>query len=273
MARLSFTTMGTPALNGFEAIAAAQAYGYQGVDLRIHHVKGEIQIDDSDSTIAELSQCAQDHNISLPSVLCYNKTGNKDQSNSWNEMADSIRRHIHIAQVLGAESIRIFGGPILDYSSPEAFIEETAQVLRTVLEEDDSDVRIVLQNHGGSYTFMQGVALKAACGNDRFAMCYSPDHCRMMNEDLEQVYPVVAANSSQMYLSDVAFRDDGDENSHHCCLPGEGAVDWQAAYAAIGGAEFSGWLSFKWEKIWHDELVEPEIALPHFIKYFNEVML
>ncbi|NRA39377.1 MAG: sugar phosphate isomerase/epimerase [Planctomycetes bacterium] len=267
MPRLSFTTMGTPALNGFEAIAAAKEYGYQGVDLRVHHVKGEIQVDDSDATIGELRKCAEDSGIGLPSLLCYNATGNKDDANSWNEMADSIRRHLEIAHCIGAEGIRIFGGPILDYSSPEAYIAEMAKVLQNVLDEDDSNLRIVLQNHGGSYTFMQGVALKKATARDRFAMCYSPDHCRMMDEKLDDVYAVAKDNSLQIYLSDVKINDDG---THGGVLPGEGNVDWVSAYNAIGGDDFPGWVSFKWEKIWQDQLAGPEVALPHFIKYFNE---
>jgi hypothetical protein len=39
-----------------------------------------------------------------------------------------------------------------------------------------------------------------------------------------------------------------------------------ASLAAIG---FDGFVSFEWEKLWHPELATPEIALPHFIKWWK----
>jgi sugar phosphate isomerase/epimerase len=269
MARISFTTMGTPDKDGFEAIAAATKYGYAGVDLRVHEHKGEILPDSPDDHIAALKQCLREHNVAVPSLLCYNKTGNLEDG-SWETMHDDICLHMAIAKKLGAEGIRIFGGPIDKYTSPEAYIEESAKVLRRVLDHDDSDVRIVLQNHGGSYTFAQGIELTKLTDRPRFGMCFSPDHCRLMKEDWDYALVNAKQYSLQMYCSDVKWNADG---SHHGALPGEGDVDLIAAFKALGGNEFDGWVSFKWEKIWQNQLQEPEVALPHFVKYYSEKML
>jgi fatty-acyl-CoA synthase len=32
--------------------------------------------------------------------------------------------------------------------------------------------------------------------------------------------------------------------------------------AALGALGYEGWLSIEWEKRWHPELAEPELALP-----------
>ena len=269
MVQLSFTTMGTPEKDGFEAIAAAKEYGYAGVDFRVHHIKGEIQVDSSDQHIADLRTACADNGITVPSLLCYNKTGNKDSDASWDEMYDDICFHMDIAQKLGALGIRIFGGPIHEYSSPEAYIENSAKVLQKVLDANDSATRIVLQNHGGSYTFAQGIELTKLTARDRFGMCFSPDHCVLMKEDWDYALSNAKQYSLQMYVSDVAFAGE----KHHGALPGAGAVDLVAAFQALGGADFDGWVSFKWEKIWQQDLVEPEIALPHFIKYYHEKMV
>ena len=48
------------------------------------------------------------------------------------------------------------------------------------------------------------------------------------------------------------------------CLFGEGefpVIDCLRELAAIG---YSGWYSLEWEKAWHPELAEPELALPQF---------
>ena len=237
MPKLSFTTMGTPDKDGFEAIETAVKYGYQGVDLRVHHVKGEIEVDSSDQQIADLRKACEDNNISVPSLLCYNKTGNKESADSWDGMYDDICFHMGIAQKIGALGIRIFGGPIHDYSSPEAYIEESAKVIQRVLDQDDSGVRIVLQNHGGSYTFAQGVELTKQTNRDLFGMCFSPDHCVLMKEDWDYALAQASAHSLQMYISDVVMTEDG---KHHGALPGEGDVDLVAAFKALGGVNFDG---------------------------------
>ena len=268
MPRLSFTTMGTPEKNGFEAIEAAKLYGYEGVDFRVHHIKGEIEVDSTDQHIADLKQACNDNNITVPSLLCYNKTGNKESESSWDEMYDDICHHMSIAQKLGALGIRIFGGPIHDFSSPEAYIENSARVIQKVIDNIADDTRIVLQNHGGSYTFAQGIELTKQVDRDRFGMCFSPDHCVLMNEDWDYALANAKQYSLQMYVSDIEHAGE----KHHGILPGDGEVDLVAAFEALGGTEFDGWVSFKWEKIWQQELPEPEVALPHFIKFYNEKM-
>ena len=59
------------------------------------------------------------------------------------------------------------------------------------------------------------------------------------------------------------------ENNFKCTLPGKGCVPIQEVYNAFGGDRFDGWFTFKWEKIWHNELEEPETVLPHFMEYIK----
>ena len=269
MARLSFTTMGTPEMTGVEAIEAARKYGYQGVDLRVSENKGELTVDATNEEIAALRRAFDGEGIAPAGLLCYNDRPSKDPG-SWKLMEDSLLRHLEIGAMLGSPTIRMFGGAIHEYDSPEDFITRSADVLASVFERDASDVKIVLQNHGGSYTFLQGVALAKQLAHPRFGMVFSPDHCVMMGEDMDAVCAVAKTFSLQLYVSDVAPSDDPEsKRAFHGILPGGGVVPLRRAYHAIGGDAFDGWISFKWEKIWQNHLEEPEIALPHFMKYFK----
>ena len=44
-------------------------------------------------------------------------------------------------------------------------------------------------------------------------------------------------------------------------LLGEGEVPVAESVSALGAAGYRGWLVVEWEKHWHPELEEPEIAL------------
>jgi len=43
---------------------------------------------------------------------------------------------------------------------------------------------------------------------------------------------------------------------------GEGEVPVREGLAALAAAGYDGWLTVEWEKRWHPELAEPELALP-----------
>jgi sugar phosphate isomerase/epimerase len=43
---------------------------------------------------------------------------------------------------------------------------------------------------------------------------------------------------------------------------GEGDVPVRESLAVLDAAGYRGWLAVEWEKRWHPELAEPEVALP-----------
>lgn len=52
-------------------------------------------------------------------------------------------------------------------------------------------------------------------------------------------------------------------------LLGDGDVPVRSCIDALAEAGYAGWVSVEWEKHWHPELEEPEIALPQFAGVLN----
>ncbi len=46
----------------------------------------------------------------------------------------------------------------------------------------------------------------------------------------------------------------------------EGEAPVSEALTALRKGGFKGYYSFEWEKMWHPEIQEPEIAMPHYAK-------
>jgi len=40
----------------------------------------------------------------------------------------------------------------------------------------------------------------------------------------------------------------------------------------LAGAGYKGYYSFEWEKKWHPEIEEPEVAIPHYAKVMREYL-
>jgi sugar phosphate isomerase/epimerase len=53
-------------------------------------------------------------------------------------------------------------------------------------------------------------------------------------------------------------------------LTGEGAFPLPELKGALQDLQYDRFLSFEWEKKWHPEIADAEIALPHFARWFRK---
>ncbi len=263
--KLSYTTMATPDLNAEEAVRAAVKYGYQGVDIRVSPKKGELRRDSSTRQIKSIARVFENEGIKPSGILCYNKYGGEDAS-SWAAMTDDIKRHLEIAAVLGSPSIRIFAGSPRKSNDPEGFLQRTAQTLSDVLQGEYTATDILIQNHKSHTTAVETVRLIRMADNPRLGLVFSPDHC-IENEDMDKVFGLIREVTRQYYVADRKKTQTGYVD----ILPGKGEVPVSSAYEALGGKSFSGWVTFKWEKIWNEKLEGHNAALPYFTDFFNRL--
>ena len=71
-----------------------------------------------------------------------------------------------------------------------------------------------------------------------------------------------------VHIKDSVTTDD----SFQYCLPGEGDVPLGEIIDLLRSVSYQGWLSFEWEKRWHPELAEPEVALPAFARVVRDLL-
>ncbi len=268
MLKLSYTTMATPGIDGVRAIKKAKYFGYDGVDLRVSDNKGELTLKSSDKEIKNLTDVFTSEGIQLSGLLCYNKKWGNDHT-SWDKMRDSILQNLDVAARIGSPSIRIFAGNPSVFNNYNDYIRRFADAIIEILEKDTTKVKILIQNHNNSFSALDCCETIKLVNNPRFRLVFSPDHCLLMNENLKKVCVEVKDVTEQLYVADLKKTENNDKMVH--LLPGNGNVDIKSAYSVIGGKHFSGWVTFKWERIWNPELENADIALPYFINYINKI--
>ena len=52
-------------------------------------------------------------------------------------------------------------------------------------------------------------------------------------------------------------------------LTGEGTAPIPSFLEVLKNANYNGYVDFEWEKAWHPEIEEPEVAIPHFARYMS----
>ena len=134
--------------------------------------------------------------------------------------------------------------------------------------EHASGVAIVMQNHAGAGTALDALEIARRLDDPRFGLVYSPDHSFMHEATHgDELLPRIQPWTKQVYVADLVREGDGQR----WVFPGEGEVPLRETIARLDAAGFEGFYSFKWEKIWHPDLAEPEVAMPHFIAFMESI--
>lgn len=47
---------------------------------------------------------------------------------------------------------------------------------------------------------------------------------------------------------------------------------WKRDFSASAGGGYKGYYGFEWEKGWHAEIEEPEVAFPHFANTMRQYL-
>ncbi len=256
---LSFTTMATPDHTAAEAAALGHKLGYTCIDLRVSDDRGELSPQAGPGEVAALRRVLDAEGMTPAGLLCYNAR-QVDDAAGRAAMAEDIVRHLALAQALGSPSIRVFTSGTEGGAHPDR-IPVAAEVIATALARYSGPERVLIQHHAGQLTALEAVDVLEQVGDRRAGLILSPDHCLIMGEDIAAVLPRVLPWVGQLYVADVRRTATG----YDCTLPGEGEAPLDESLQALTAAGFSGWVTFKWEKIWHPELPPAEVALPKFL--------
>lgn len=265
--KLSFTTMGTPQLDHEGAIALAQRFGFHGVDLRCAEHLGEVEPGSSDAHLQTVARDFEQAGLSIPSVLCYHQI--RSDSDAWvDDYAIHVSSHLRIGAALGAETIRVFGVHPASRLRSSDLVAGSAEAIGRALEQDDSGVGVVVQNHAGAGTALDAVNIGRQLDDPRFGLVYSPDHNFLYEEPanrelLDEIQPW----TREVYIADLVR----EANGHRWVFPGEGEVPLRETVARLDGCGFQGFHAFKWEKIWNPDLPEPEVAMPRFAAFMRSL--
>ena len=268
--KLAFTTLGCPDWDFATIVARAAEYGFDGVDFR--GVGGEMDIwklAEFSSDIAETAARVRDAGLEVP---CISSSGrllqdtDEDRRTSIDNVADSAR----VGQALGATRVRVFGGYNGDRPYDEA-LEEAAGVLDTMAREAAKyGVAVLVETHDDWIATDKVCALLDAAVEPNIGAIWDINHpFRAAGEQPEQSWANFGRHVKYLHVKDTAEAADG-EKAH--CLMGEGEVPVREIVALLQREGYDGWLAYEWEKQWHPEIADPEVAFPACVKYLRGIL-
>jgi sugar phosphate isomerase/epimerase len=263
--KLAFSTLGCPHW-GLERVAqAARAYGYQAVELRA--IDGDLDLlkrsEFQPSAIETTRRWMADQSLT---ICCVDSSCTFDSRHA-HERSKQIEvalRHAELAAALGAPLIRIFPDKIQTGATRTETRDNIAACLRTVAERAPDGVRVGLETHGDFARAQAASEIIRFADHPNAVLIWDIANSLAAGDSIEE-----AASEVAPHLAHVHLRDGRAVEGQEHWLPvlaGRGAVSFKDSVNALRDLQYDGFVSFEWEKYWHPEIEEPEIALPDFIK-------
>lgn len=269
--KLAFSTLGCPHWELERIAQAARTFGYEGIELRA--IGGDLDLlkrpEFQTGKVAATRRWLADQTLSICCLdtSCTLDSRNADERRLQVEVA---LRHAELANALGAPLIRIFPDKIQNGATRSETRDNIAESLHEVARRGPPGVRVALETHGDFARGQAAAEIIRLADHPNVALIWDIANSLAAGESIEE-----AAHSVGPYLAHVHLRDARAVNGQEHWLPvlaGCGSVAFADAVRALLRLAYDGYISFEWEKYWHPEIEEPEIAFPDFIKAMKAVL-
>ena len=179
------------------------------------------------------------------------------------------RASSEIASGLGARYLRVFGGPVPKGTGVADHSATIAEGLGLVADETwASGVQTLLETHD-DFSTSDKVGLILDQSSERLGILWDFLHSWRHGEPVAKTWSNLGDRIRQVHAKDssVATPDGFD-----LVLTGTGIAPLGELVSTLIDADFDGYVDFEWEKAWHPEIEEPEVAIPHFRTALDEII-
>jgi len=286
--KLSFSTLACPDWSWSDIIAHGTRFGYDGVEVRLLEretdllQRPELRPQNLATRRRELAESGF-RIAGLASSVRFDDPG-LDQRKQQLEIG---RAYLELAAELGADFVRVFGDVLPEDNATRAAetIQNIAEGLQALGEyAEPLGLVVVLETHGDFSDSRLCRETLQRVESPAVGLLWDTHHPwrfagEALAETFERLKPWVQHDTHWKDSISGPRRMGGDEATQaaaeaHALMSGHRHAD----YVLFGGGEFpvdeclrllleagyDGWFCYEWEKAWHPEIEDPEIALPLF---------
>jgi fatty-acyl-CoA synthase len=253
--KLAFSTLGCPGWSLEEALAAAHRLDFGGLELRL--LDGRlIQPPLEAAEIERVAALLPDSGVEL---VCLDSSIRLSAELPASQVAAELAAVLELAALWSSPMARVFPG--------EGDPKLVAEVLRQALPAAERlGVAIGVETHDGLNSARSLMAALALVPSPLVGVVWDMLHTHRAGETPREVLDLVGERLLVVHIKDAVRSDEAWR-----LMPlGEGEVPVREALGELRERGFSGWLVVEWEKFWHPELAEPQVALPQHARVLRE---
>ncbi|HCI79882.1 MAG TPA: hypothetical protein DHW02_09335 [Ktedonobacter sp.] len=258
--KIAYSTLACPQWTIEEAVTAAVRYGYDAIEWRL--ADGELIGPETPQYVLRRLRDVPEANGIAIACLDTSCQVVRATAQERTETIQATQRMIDIAAYLGATCVRVFGGSLPDGATHASIIAPTAEVLDSIgTYAATHNIIVMLETHDAWSDSANVMALIRATASPAVNVLWDIHHTYRSGETPAQSVSTLGSSIAYVHVKDGRPLPDIPD-AWELCLLDEGVVPLQEAYTALKQNGYDGYISLEWEKKWHPEIDEPEIALP-----------
>ncbi|MDB5057532.1 MAG: Xylose isomerase protein barrel, partial [Chloroflexi bacterium] len=184
---------------------------------------------------------------------------------------DELRRWIALAQSTSVPLLRVFGGqgsPNYDDATQDGFVVDALRQIAP--EAEAAGISVMLETHDAFSSARRVGRILDTVASPSIGALWDSHHPYRVREDVDVVTAALGTRIVHVHVKD-ARRAAPDSEEWQLVPLGEGELPVKAQLAALNRMGYRGYVAVEWEKKWHPELAEPEVALPQHLTWLRSM--
>jgi len=266
---IGFSTLGCPSWDWLKILDFAQQNGFAAVELR--GLMGTMDLPSRpEFAPARIEQSKKEIAARGLRISCVSSSANLhdvDSRQHEQQLADA-RRFIDLAEQIGAPYVRVFGNKLIGPRA--AALQHIAAGLHELGEyAGPKNVTVLLESHGDFTDSPALGEILEKAGSPHVALLWDAHNTYVEGKE----DPEITVTRLGKYIRHTHLKDSRIEGgADHYVLTGRGDVPVKRQVELLVEAGYSGYYSFEWEKAWHPEIEEPEIAIADFARAVTQYL-
>lgn len=286
--KLAGHTMATPEFSVEKALKYFAKLQLDGAEVIIQsgYTSG-ISLEASDETVKDIRKLSDDIALPIAATTPYLNLYNSLDETVRQREQDALMRVIDMSHILGAKSIRVYGGAFKD-DETDLDGSKLKQLVKTLRACGDYaatlGIKLSIENHFGTMTTTVAETMRVidainhpAVGilYDQANLAFLPaeEYREAIDAQIEHINYVhvkdlvYRGGSPQKFRSDSVSHISEDIRTVYSRIPGDGILDWPEILQYLKNKGYDGWLSLEYERRWgKQDLPIATIGMPICVK-------
>jgi len=267
--RLSFSTLGCPDWPFEKIVDFAVQNGYSGLEIR--GIQRQMDLAkckefNSAENISATLRLMKDKGLRFVDLGSSAEMHHSDPAERQKQL-DEARRFIQLAEQLNCPYVRVFPNK-LSKEDRSASIDTIIKGLKEAGNyANGTSVMVLMETHGDAVESAVLKQIMDAVNHPKVGLVWDVSNMwTVTKEPPAQVYSLLKNYIHHTHVKDAKLADNGPQYK----LMGKGEVPIFEAIDILHKDGYKGYYSFEWEKLWHPEIDEPEIALADYPKAMKQ---
>lgn len=298
---ICFSTLSCPDWSWHELIKYGKAYGYDGVEIRLIQRETDLlAVDELRSKLLPTRRRELLDSGFQVAGLASSIRFDYPSADKRNEQIEIGKRYIELAVGLGAGFVRVFGDTLPSGENATARMDAMQNVADGLNQLGElaaiADKQIVIETHGDFANSLLMSDTMNLVSAPAVGILWDTHHpWRFAGETLDVTWNRLGSRVRHTHWKDSIIRPPQEihgaevqaaAQQAHALMSGHkpanyvlfGGGEFPAAecMSLLRAAQYEGWYSLEWEKMWHPEIEDPHIALPLFpdkLRWLHDVAM